>query len=41
MSAAPPSIINHTTRKGFVRIANKLNLDITDLDKIINEYWNP
>ena len=39
MSAAPPSIINHTTRKGFLRIAKKLNLDISDLDKIINKYW--
>ena len=40
MSAAPPSIINHTTRKGFIRIAKKLNLDISDLDKIINKYWD-
>ena len=39
MNAAPPSIINHTTRKGFVRIADNLNLNIDDLDKIIDQYW--
>lgn len=40
INAAPPSIINHTTRKGFLRIANKLNLNINDLDEIINQYWD-
>ena len=35
MSAAPPSIINHTTRKGFVRIATKLNLNISDEEAVI------
>ena len=40
MSAAPPSIINHTTRKGFVRIATKLNLNISDLDELMDKYWD-
>ena len=40
MSAAPPSIINHTTRKGFVRIATKLNLNISELDELIDKYWD-
>ncbi len=40
MNAAPPSIINHTTRKGFVRIAKKFDLDISRLDKIIDKYWH-
>jgi hypothetical protein len=39
MDAAPPSIINHTTRIGFVRIAKKLNIDISNLDNLVNEYW--
>jgi len=40
MSAAPPSIINHTTRKGFLRIANQLKIDISDLDELMNKYWD-
>ena len=39
MDAAPPSIINHTTRLGFIRIAKKLNIDILKLDNLIDEYW--
>ncbi len=39
MSAAPPSIINHTTRKGFLRIATKLDLNISELDGLIDVYW--
>jgi len=40
MNAAPPSIINHTTRKGFLRIAKKLNLEISKLDNLIKKYWD-
>jgi hypothetical protein len=40
MNAAPPSIINHTTRKGFLRIAKKLNLKISKLDDLIKKYWD-
>lgn len=40
MNAAPPSIINHTNRKGFVRIAKKLNLKISKLDGLMSKYWD-
>ena len=40
MSAAPPSITNHTNRKGFVRIAKQLKINIKDLDKLITKYWD-
>jgi len=40
MNAAAPSIINHTNRKGFLRIANQLKINISDLDEIVNKYWD-
>ena len=40
MKAGPPSIVNHTSRKGFLRIANQLKIDIYELDKLIKEYWD-
>ncbi|MFL2533988.1 MAG: hypothetical protein ACJ0RM_03445 [Alphaproteobacteria bacterium] len=39
LNAAPPSIINHTSRLGFLRIAEFLNLDIKNLDRQIENYW--
>ena len=39
-SAGKPSIINHTSRYGFVRIAKQLNLDINKIDEHILNYWN-
>ena len=38
MTAALPSITNHTNRKGFVRIAKQLKINIKDLDKLITKY---
>lgn len=40
MTAGPPSITNHTNRKGFVRIAKQLKINIKDLDKLITKYWD-
>ena len=37
---AMPAIINHTPRNGWLKIAERENLDITKLDNIINEYWS-
>jgi hypothetical protein len=39
MDAAPPSIINHTNRKGFLRVAKEIDEDIEKLDKLIDKYW--
>ncbi len=36
---AKSAIVNHTNRKGFLRIFELLKMDITKLDKIIDEYW--
>ena len=40
MDAGKPSIVNHTTRKGFLRIAKQLKLNIKDLDDLIKIYWD-
>ena len=40
LSAAPPSIVNHTSRVGFKRIADQLKINISIIDKHINDYWN-
>ena len=40
MNAAPPSIVNHTDRRGWLRISEVLGEDIKKLDKIINNYWD-
>jgi len=40
MDAGKPSIVNHTTRKGFLRIAKQLKLNIRDLDDLIKIYWD-
>lgn len=37
--AAPPAIVNHTPRNGWVRIAAEKNININPLDNIIKEYW--
>ena len=34
-----PTIVNHTNRVGWLKIAELKNLDISSLDKIIDEYW--
>lgn len=38
--AAPPAIVNHTPRNGWLRVAKELGYtDITVLDGIIDDYW--
>lgn len=36
---AKSAIVNHTNREGFLRVFSLLGLDISRLDKIIDEYW--
>ncbi len=36
---AKSAIVNHTNRAGFLRVFKLLNLDISQLDKIIDKYW--
>lgn len=38
-NSAPPALVNHTTRPGFERVANIVNVDISILDRIIDNYW--
>ena len=40
LSAALPSIVNHTDRKGWLRIAEEIGEDIKKLDKLVNNYWD-
>lgn len=39
-SSNRPAIINHTYRKGFLRIANQLRITIKPLDDEIEKYWH-
>ena len=34
-----PTIVNHTSRLGWLNIANLKNLNISKLDNIISQYW--
>ena len=34
-----PTIVNHTNRKGWLKIAELKKLKISKLDEIINQYW--
>ena len=38
-TAKDPAIVNHTTRPGFEKACCRLNVPITELDNIIDEYW--
>ena len=38
--AARPAIVNHTNRKGFLRVCRRTGQDINTLDGIIDEYWD-
>jgi len=38
-NAAPPAIVNHTTRPGFERIAKCVGVDISKLDALVDKYW--
>jgi hypothetical protein len=36
---AKSALVNHTNRRGFLKVFNKLGIDIFPLDQIIEEYW--
>jgi hypothetical protein len=38
--SAPPSLVNHTARPGWVRICQQIGIAIEPLDKMIDHYWN-
>lgn len=40
LNAAPPALLNHTNRIGFLRVAELLQLNISELDSIISKYWD-
>ena len=37
--AAPPAIVNHTTRDKWLRVCNVVGLSIDPLDEMVSEYW--
>lgn len=37
--SAPPAIVNHTPRWGWLRICEALNIDIQPLDQMVEEYF--
>lgn len=38
-SAAPPALVNHTTRPGFETACKYSNINISELDALIEKYW--
>lgn len=40
LDCAPPAIVNHTNRKGWLRVCDVCNVSIDKLDGMIEEYWN-
>lgn len=40
LQEAPPALVNHTPRFGWLRICNQLGISIDELDMIIDEYWD-
>lgn len=39
-SGAPPALVNHTARPGFERACRHSGIDIKELDKLIDKYWD-
>jgi hypothetical protein len=37
--SSPPAIVNHTARPGFVNVCERIGVDISQLDSMIDEYW--
>ena len=37
--AAPPAIVNHTTREKWMRVCTRIDIRIDMLDKMVSEYW--
>jgi hypothetical protein len=40
MRSAPPALVNHTARPGWVRICQQIRVPIEPLDEIIDDYWS-
>lgn len=38
-NAAPPAIVNHTHRHGILKVCNKLGLNISAIDAMVDQYW--
>lgn len=39
-SAAPPALVNHTARPGFETACKYARVDINELDKLVDSYWD-
>lgn len=39
MRSAPPALVNHTARPGWLRICQQIGVSIEPLDEIIDNYW--
>lgn len=39
LATAPPALVNHTNRFGWERVCGRVNVSISELDSIIDEYW--
>ena len=37
--AAPPAIVNHTTREKWIRVCRRVGVQIDVLDEMVSEYW--
>lgn len=37
--AAPPAIVNHTTREKWIRVCGRVGVQIVMLDAMVSEYW--
>ncbi len=38
--AAPPAIVNHTTREKWLNVCEQLKINIGMLDEMVSDYWN-
>ena len=39
-NAGKSALLNHTHRRGIIKVCNRIGLNILDFDKIVNDYWN-
>jgi len=40
LGARPPALVNHTTRPGFENACLHAGTNISDIDQLVDEYWN-
>lgn len=40
LQKAPPALVNHTARPGWERVCNELGISISELDDMIDKYWD-